>query len=203
MTDIQSRTGWAPGLPVIYASILATGEGKGVSSPCLRGPPTSPSPVNIPRIVNPSGRKSKTKESCSPAGPPNVSPDACRVEDQIHGRNGRPAGPGRFRAACLPPWPPPRLPVMSINQIDPRGLDPGGFRLPVICPPHALPEKQLCFHPSGNTGLRELSHGSWTRPGRGVAIRRAYLHAQPSSHGYPHAQPEWVELVSAPADWAL
>lgn len=131
MTDIQSRTGWAPGLPVIYASILATGEGKGVSSPCLRGPPTSPSPVNIPRIVNPSGRKSKTKRelSCSPAGPSNVSPDACRVEDQIHGRNGRPAGPGRFRAASLPPWPPPRLPVMSINQIDPRGLDPGGFWL--------------------------------------------------------------------------
>lgn len=60
--------------------------------------------------------------------------------------------------------------------------------------------KLLLSLASANTGLRELSHGSWTLPGRGLAIRRAY--AQPASHGKPHAQFQTgFELGSVSTDW--
>lgn len=130
------------------------------------------------------GRKSKRKRVVvvPPARP--ILFRRMSSEDQIRGRNGRPAcmqvqAGSRLPASPRPLSSPPPGKV-SINQIDP----PGYWTLGRFCYlPTPRPTREtttlLPSRSAANTGLREqLSHGPWTRPGRGWR-----------SGGHTHSQP--------------
>lgn len=200
MTDIQSRPDTPPpGLSVIYTPILGTIAGQGFLHRVWGAAYIALTSQYRPSSTRREERqKGESRNSLSPAGPPNGASDACRVKIKYMDAT----GDLQVQDVKLPP-----SPLLASRQClsdRSQGTGPWIFWLPVICSPHALPENNSASIPSANTGLRELSHGPWTRPSRGWRSG-GHTHSNPASHGYPHAQfqngSNWVRrLLIGPCD---
>lgn len=160
---------------------------------------------SISRIINPSGTNTKETEQVVAASsvPPGVqcSPDACRSGDQIHGRNGRPAGPGCLTPSLSPcPSSPPEQGFFLSDRS--QGTGPREFLAPVICPPHAQPEKiNSCFPRFCQYRIARAVPWFMGIARQGVGDQAGIRTA---SHGCPHAQfqtgSNWVRCLLI-TDW--
>lgn len=145
--------------------------------------------------------KREYSDCLSPAGPPSVLSRRMSSVDQNTWTQRATCRSRRFKATSLP-----LLASRQCLSDRSQGTGPGVFGASRYLPPHALPEN--------NSASIRLSipvcascpmvHGHGQAGSGDQAIRRAYIVRTASQPRLPACTiPEWVGLVSVPADWAL